>query len=101
MRLAKVQRFAASSEKSTCQIDLFDEAELDAAIDDLREQVPDTNSTDKQNQSTSAPKSRQRGFAASLDVFAVSYALANKKKPVPARPSLAKSKKSWNTFLRS
>ena len=66
LRLAKVLRFAASSEKSAYQIDLFDEAELDAAIDDLREQVPDTNSTDKQNQSTSAPKSRQRGFAASL-----------------------------------
>ena len=66
LRLAKVQRFTASSEKSAYQIDLFDEAELDAAIEDLRDQVADTDKTDHQNKPKSAPKTRQRGFAASL-----------------------------------
>ena len=66
LRLAKVQRFTASSEKSAYQIDLFDEAELDAAIEDLRDQVADTDKTDHQNKPKSAHKTRQRGFAASL-----------------------------------
>ena len=92
MRLAKVQRFAASSEKSACQIDLFDEAELDAAIDDLREQVPDTNSTDKQNQSTSAPKSRQRGFAASLKRIRRELCLSEQEKAGASKTFFSKIK---------
>ena len=45
LRLAKIQRFGASSEKHPHQINLFDEAELEAAIDDLREQVPEETHT--------------------------------------------------------
>ena len=66
LRLAKVQRFTASSEKSAYQIDLFDEAELEAAIEDLRDQVADTGKQTNPSQATSGTKTRQRGFAASL-----------------------------------
>ena len=45
LRLAKIQRFGASSEKHPHQINLFDEAELEVAIDDLREQVPEETHT--------------------------------------------------------
>jgi transposase len=38
-RLAKIQRFAASSEKSKFQLQFFDEAELEQAIDDLDQQI--------------------------------------------------------------
>ena len=39
-RLAKIQRFAPSSEKSKFQVNLFDEAELEQAIDDLDQLLP-------------------------------------------------------------
>ena len=41
LRLGKVQRFAAKSEKHPLQPSLFDEAELDVAIGDLCQQVPE------------------------------------------------------------
>ena len=59
LRLARLQRFAASSEKSP-QIDLFDEAELAVEIEALADQLPD----DKQ--AKSRPKKRQRGFSDQL-----------------------------------
>ena len=39
LRYKKIQQFAASSEKSPCQFHLFDEAELEAEIDALRDQL--------------------------------------------------------------
>ncbi len=41
LRLSKVQRFGANSEKLAFQIDLFDEAELEQAIVDIDNQLPD------------------------------------------------------------
>ena len=79
LRLGKVQRFAAKSEKHPLQLSLFDEAELDVAIGDLCEQVPEADKADDQEQATlpPKPKTRQRGFAASLPrpsrVSAVSF----------------------------
>ena len=68
LRLGKVQRFAAKSEKHPLQPSLFDEAELDVAIGDLCQQVPEADKADDQEQATlpPKPKTRQRGFAASL-----------------------------------
>jgi 7-keto-8-aminopelargonate synthetase-like enzyme len=41
LRLQRIQRFSASSEKTAHQIHLFDESELEAEIDQLRDQLPD------------------------------------------------------------
>ena len=61
LRLRRIQRFAASSEKLH-QLQLFDEAELEADIDALLAQLPD-----EQPQTAEAKaKPRQRGFSASL-----------------------------------
>ena len=38
-RLSKIQRFGPSSEKSKFQVNLFDEAELDEALSDLKKQI--------------------------------------------------------------
>ena len=66
LRLAKIQRFCASSEKHPHQINLFDEAELEAAIDDLREQVPEETHTPAHT-TTNKKKTRNRGFSATLN----------------------------------
>jgi len=62
LRLRKIQRFAASSEQLH-QLQLFDEAQMEAEIDALLTQLPD------ELPQTSEPKAkthRQRGFSASL-----------------------------------
>ncbi len=59
----QAQQFAASSERHTDQIALFDEAELEAALEALETQLPeDVPAT------SSSPKktTRQRGFSDSL-----------------------------------
>lgn len=63
LRLKKIQQFAASSEKQPSQILLFDEAELEVEMDELRDQLPDDVEED------GAPrrrKRRQRGFSDTL-----------------------------------
>jgi transposase len=68
LRLQRIQRFAASSEKMAHQIHLFDEPELEAEIDQLRDQLPDdlAAAEDDTPAAKSAPKRRQRGFSDSL-----------------------------------
>ena len=61
LRLRRIQRFAASSEKLH-QLQLFDEAELEADIDSLLAQLPD----DLPQTAEAKAKPRQRGFSASL-----------------------------------
>jgi len=41
LRLAKIRRFGSRSEKLAFQVDLFDEAELEVALGDLEEQLPE------------------------------------------------------------
>lgn len=64
LRWKRTQQFAASSEKSTHQIHLFDEAELETKIDVLRDQLPEG------IEEADAPKAprqrRQRGFSDTL-----------------------------------
>ena len=94
LRLGKIQRFAASSEKSPYQIDLFDEAELDAAIDDLCEQVLDADKADHQDQLTlpPKPKTRQRGFAASLKRIRREFCLSEAEKAGASKTFFTKVK---------
>lgn len=61
LRLRRIQRFAASSEKLH-QLQLFDEAELEADMDALLAQLPD----DLPQTAETKAKPRQRGFSASL-----------------------------------
>ena len=61
LRLRRIQRFAASSEKLH-QLPLFDEAELEADMDALLAQLPD----DLPQTAEAKAKPRQRGFSASL-----------------------------------
>ena len=61
LRHKKIQQFAASSEKQPNQIPLFDEAELEVEIDELRDELPeDVEEADAPRRSR---KRRQRGFS--------------------------------------
>lgn len=64
LRRRKVQQFVASSEKSSGQPTLFDEAELEAEIDALRDQLPDE--VEEQELPRPSRKRRQRGFSDKL-----------------------------------
>jgi transposase len=55
LRLAKVQKYGASSEKSALQVDLFDEAELEVSLGELEDQLPD-------HDTVRPRKKRNRGF---------------------------------------
>ncbi|MEP8108334.1 IS66 family transposase [Aeromonas caviae] len=61
LRLRRIQRFAASSEKLH-QLQLFDEAEMEADMDSLLAQLPD----ELPQTAEAKAKPRQRGFSASL-----------------------------------
>ena len=60
LRLAIIRKFAASSEKLPFQIALFDEVEMEVALDDLEEALPESNKT------TTSNKKRNRGFPDAL-----------------------------------
>ncbi len=64
LRLKKAQQFAASSEKHAHQIHLFDEAEMEAEIEALREQLPADLVEDTVPKATK--QRRQRGFSDKL-----------------------------------
>lgn len=64
LRLKKIQQFAASSEKLAHQHHLFDEAELEAAIDELRDQLPED--VEEGDQPKASRQRRQRGFSENL-----------------------------------
>ena len=65
LRHKKIQQFAASSEKQAYQIALFDEVELEAEIDGLRDQLPD-DLEEEEEAPRSSRKRRQRGFSDKL-----------------------------------
>lgn len=64
LRLKKIQQFAASSEKLPSQIALFDEAELEVEIEELRDQLPDD--VEEEDAPRPSRKRRQRGFSDKL-----------------------------------
>lgn len=65
LRLKKIQQFAAKSEKLAHQHHLFDEAELETAIDELRDQLPD-DVEEADDTEKASRQHRQRGFSADL-----------------------------------
>ncbi|MFA5632481.1 MAG: IS66 family transposase [Porticoccaceae bacterium] len=64
LRWKRVQQFAASSEKTAYQIQLFDESELEAEIDALRDQLPE--GTEEADAPRPERQRRQRGFSERL-----------------------------------
>ena len=64
LRYKRAQQYGASSEKSRYQIQLFDEAELEAEIDALRDQLPE--GIEEPDAPKPARKRRQRGFSDQL-----------------------------------
>jgi transposase len=74
LRLAKVQRFGASSEKVTFQSDLFDEAELDATLGEYEQELAEEDIV------RARPKKRQRGFSETLPRVQIRLPLSEEEK---------------------
>lgn len=73
-RLAKLRKFGASSEKSSFQIDFFDEAELEEAFNDLESQIPDEHKPEK------PPRKKRCGFSDKLPRVRVELTLSEEEK---------------------
>ena len=66
-RLLKTQKFSASSEKSKFQLNLFDETELEAQLDELFDALPEASDENAElAQARKARQTRQRGFSVNL-----------------------------------
>jgi transposase len=89
LNLSKVQKFSASSEKLAYQIDLFDEAELEQAIDDIDALLPDELLTAA---AVAAKKTRKRGFSSSLTRVRVELTLTDAEKVGAVRTFFTKVK---------
>ena len=90
LRLKKVQQFAASSEKQSKQIALFDEAELETEIDNLRDQLPDD--VEEKNAPSAARKRRQRGFSEKLLRERIELTLSDEEKAGASKTFFTKVK---------
>ena len=88
LRLATIQRFAAKSEKLPFQINLFDEAELEAALDELTDQVDGDEDQSGKPQS----KKRQRGFSDDLERRRIELLLSEDEKVGAQRTFFTKVK---------
>lgn len=90
LRHKKVQQFAASSEKSSDQTTLFDEAELEVGIDALRDQLPDD--VEEQEPPRASRKRRQRGFSDKLLRERIELTLGDEEKVGASRTFFTKVK---------
>ena len=72
--MAKVQQFSASSEKVAFQSDLFDEAELEVALSEFEEKLPED------DQVRSQKKKRKRGFSDKLQRVQIRLVLSDEEK---------------------
>ena len=86
LRLAKIQRFAARSEKNILQGDLFDEAELESALEEIADELPDD--------APGKPRinKRKRGFSPSLERKRVELTLSEEEKAGAIRTFFTKVK---------
>ena len=73
LRLSRLQRFGASSEKLSFQVDFFDEAELEVALSDLEAQLPEDHSPKK-------PCKKRKGFSDQLPRIRVDLILTDEEK---------------------
>ncbi len=86
LRLATVQKFGASSEKLAFQSDLFDEAEIEAALSELEEQLPEEDWVRHQK------KKRKRGFSDKLLRVQIHLTLTDEEKEGAAKTFFTKVK---------
>ena len=84
--MAKIQKFAARSEKLPFQLDLFDEVELEATLSDLQEQLPADEPVKPRAQK------RQRGFCDSLNRKRIELMLTESEKAGASRTFFTKVK---------
>lgn len=90
LRLKRLQQFAASSEKLAHQIHLFDETELEAEIEALRDQLPED--LQEADAPQAARKQRERGFSASLSRERIELALSDDEKAGASKTFFTKVK---------
>jgi transposase len=86
LRLAKIQKFGASSEKLAFQSDLFDEAEIEVALSELEEQLPEEDRVRPQK------KKRKRGFNGKLQRVQIRLILTDEEKEGAAKTFFSKVK---------
>lgn len=86
LRLATIRKYAASSEKMPWQGSLFDEAELEVALEALKEQCPD------EEPAVRAKKKRQRGFSENLPRQQIYLQLPEEEKAGATRTFFSKVK---------
>ena len=80
LRLRKLQKFAASSEKLPFQVSLFDEAELESTLEDLLERETQESAEEADTQKQAKKKTRKRGFSASLERVRIELALSDEQR---------------------
>lgn len=85
LRLAKLRRFGASSEKQPWQGDFFDEAELEAALGDIEAQLP-------QETPGKAPRKKREGFSETLPRIQIHLTLSEEEKAGASSTFFAKVK---------
>lgn len=86
LRLAKIRRFGSSSEKLAFQVDLFDEAELEVALGDLEDQLPEEETR------KTRPKKRKRGFSDKLPRVQIHLSLSDEDKAGASKTFFTKVK---------
>ena len=85
LRLSRLQRFGASSEKLSFQVDFFDEVELEVALSDLDAQLPEDNLPKK-------PRKKRKGFSDQLPRIRVELVLTDEEKAGAAKTFFTKVK---------
>lgn len=93
LRLKTIQKFAASSEKQRDQITLFDEAETEAEIQALRDEVGDDgDEPDPDEPARPSRKRRERGFSDTLLRRRIELTLSDDEKAGARKTFFAKVK---------
>ncbi|RDH93234.1 MAG: IS66 family transposase [endosymbiont of Seepiophila jonesi] len=85
LRLSRLRRFGASSEKLSFQVDFFDEAELEVALSELEAQLPEDPSPKK-------PRKKRKGFSDRLPRIRVDLVLTDEEKAGAAKTFFTKVK---------
>jgi transposase len=80
LRLRKIQKFTASSEKLAFQVSLFDEVELESLISDLTDQLPEDITEELTDDEKSRKRTRKRGFSANLERLRIELSLSEAEK---------------------
>ena len=94
LRLAQVQRFGSSSEKMSCQVDLFDEAELAVALSELEAELPEED-LPKQARPKKSP---QRGFSDNLPRVVIQLPLDESEKAGASKTFFVKVKEELDVI---